>query len=194
MFNTIKTLVLALVLATATAFSAEAAKHKIPTPTQAMPMGSAIQSPTAFKDFCARNEGECAVSKSTAFSLTDDNAKALAKSLKKTQKLIVPQVEASGDFWQVREKRGYGDCEDFALTLRKMLRAQFPEATNAFRIATAFTETGEYHAVLSIETDQGTLICDIRYRRCQDWATMPYTWKFRETAGAFVWQRINTKG
>ena len=78
--------------------------------------------------------------------------------------------KASGDFWQVREERGFGDCEDFALTLRKMMRAKYPEAANAFRIATAFTETGEYHAVLSIETDKGTIICDIRYRRCQDWA------------------------
>lgn len=190
MFNTFKVLGLALLLAIATAFSAEAAKHKIPTPTETMPMGKVIQSPTAFKDFCKRNVGECAVSKPTAFTLNDDNAKALAKSLKKTQKLIVPQVEASGDFWQTREKRGYGDCEDFALTLRKMMRAQFPEASSAFRIATAFTETGEYHAVLSVETNKGTLICDIRFQRCQDWAKMPYTWKFRETAGALVWQRI----
>ena len=182
-----KSLCLALIFVATCAVPASASKKV--APGTAMPMGMVMTSPTAFKEFCRRNADECAISSDTEFKLTDTSTKGLASALATTKELVIPQVE-QGDLWMVRDKAGPGDCEDFALTLRKLMRAQFPGAKTAFRIATAFTEAGEYHAVLSVETDKGTLICDIRYPTCQDWADMPYTWKFRETAGARVWQRI----
>ena len=116
-------------------------------------------------------------------------SKVLRSALNGTKAIFIPIVEDK-DHWQTLETLSEGDCEDFALTLRAALRRQFPEFASSFRITTAYTETGQYHAVLSIETDQGTIICDNRFPQCASWETFPYRWKLREVLGSNQWQNL----
>ena len=106
-----------------------------------------------------------------------------------TKTLFIPTVE-EGDYWQMLDSPSKGDCGDFALTLRAALRRKFPGFEGAFRIATAHTETNSYHAVLSIETDQGTIVCDNRFPQCASWDSFPYRWKLREVSGSFEWENL----
>jgi len=115
--------------------------------------------------------------------------KALIMAMNGTKALFIPKDE-EGDHWQRLETLSEGDCEDFALTLRAALRREFPEFAGAFRITTAYTETNDYHAVLSIETDQGTIVCDNRFPQCASWETFPYRWKLREVLGSYQWQNL----
>jgi len=126
---------------------------------------------------------------SDAIAYTNTFNKALERALIGTRALFIPIVEAS-DHWQTLETLSEGDCEDFALTLRAALRLEYPEFASSFRITTAYTESNQYHAVLSIETDQGTLICDNRFPECASWEAFPYRWKLREVLGSHQWQNL----
>lgn len=154
-----------------------------PLATTAMPTGEKVDAPSAFRDFCLRNPSECKLPSS------QNVMKALNEANTKTRSLIVP-TEEEGDTWETRTQPGPGDCEDFALTMRSILRGRFPEYSGAFLIATAYTEENTYHAVLSIETDAGTIVCDIRYASCAPWENYPYSWRLREVAGADHWQQL----
>ncbi|MCB1885106.1 MAG: transglutaminase-like cysteine peptidase [Geminicoccaceae bacterium] len=74
---------------------------------------------------------------------------------------ILPESEPPGaDVWRLSPARG--DCDDYALTKRERLEASgWPPAS--LRFATLFTEEDEYHLVLLVETDRGTLVLDNRF-------------------------------
>jgi len=124
-----------------------------------------------------------------AMPFTAAFAKTLWQAHNHTKTLFIPTVE-SVDYWQTLETLSEGDCEDFALTLRAALRQRFPGYEAAFLIATAYTETNSYHAVLSIETDQGTIVCDNRFPQCAPWDSFPYRWKLREVSGSHHWENL----
>ncbi|WP_417458320.1 transglutaminase-like cysteine peptidase [Kordiimonas sp.] len=149
-----------------------------------MPKGQHVVPPRAFKEFCARNPEECAIPNTVSLK------RALEATDYQVRGLVIP-AEEEGDFWQARQTTGPGDCEDYALTFRQLLRRKFPAYSAAFRLATAYTEDGQYHAVLSIETNLGTVICDIRYPSCAPWASFPYSWRMREVAGADHWEHFD---
>ena len=93
---------------------------------------------------------------------------------------IRPRDEPFGeDVWRVAP--AFGDCDDYALTKRAVLEGRgWPAAS--LRFATAFTEADEYHLVLLIETDQGTLVLDNRFDRPVPWT--------RLSAGGYKWVAI----
>ncbi len=153
------------------------------TPETSMPVGVAVPPPTAFRDLCARAPEECVL------PLTRETQEILAASHYMVKDLVIP-TEEEGDYWQTLSERSTGDCEDFALTLRKYLRESMPEYGGAFLLATAYTEMGQYHAVLTIETEKGTLVCDIRFPQCAPWESFSYEWHLREVAGQRHWEDI----
>lgn len=70
------------------------------------------------------------------------------------------ELYKSRDKWTIPGK--YGDCEDYALLKRlKLIDAGFPALE--LKIAICKTETGEGHAVLTIDTNRGSLVLDNRY-------------------------------
>lgn len=152
-------------------------------PETSMPEGVAVPPPTAFKDMCERTPSECVL------PLTQNTSAVLRTMHQKAKGMVIP-TEEEGDLWQTVSVRSAGDCEDFALTLRKYLRETMPEYAGAFLMATAYTELGQYHAVLTIETSSGTLVCDIRFPQCSSWETFPYEWHLREVAGQRHWEDI----
>jgi predicted transglutaminase-like cysteine proteinase len=84
----------------------------------------------------------------------------------------VPE-QPSHDLWTVAPR--VGDCEDFALTKREALRAAGLPA-GALRLATAYTEAGEYHTVLTVRTERGTVVLDNRFAGVLPLADLPYRW------------------
>ncbi len=149
----------------------------------AMPDGRTTPPPSGYKAMCAREPAECVLPMDRATS------KELLSLHNMVKDLIIPTPE-QGDFWQSVSTRSEGDCEDFALTLRKYLREAMPEYGAAFLLATAYTETAQYHAVLTIETASGTLVCDVRFPQCAPWESFPYDWHLREVAGQSNWENI----
>lgn len=154
-----------------------------PSVNTAMPEGQRTDPPKGFEDFCKRHPTECRL------PATEQHLQGIDAANQKAKSFVTPTPEAR-DFWQTRQSPGPGDCEDFALTMRSLLRTSFPAYSGAFLIATAHTETGQYHAVLSIETTHGTIVCDIRFPNCMHWEQFPYIWRYREVAGADHWQEV----
>lgn len=65
------------------------------------------------------------------------------------------------DNWSPIDDSG-GDCDSYAVAKLHRLRALgWPIA--ALRLALCYVETGEYHAVLSVDTDDGERILDNRF-------------------------------
>ncbi len=149
----------------------------------AMPAGTVAAAPSGYKALCERDPSECVL------PLGPETREELTALHNKVKDLIIPTVE-QGDYWKTVSTRSAGDCEDFALTLRKYLRESLPEYGAAFLLATAYTEDAQYHAVLTIETSSGTLVCDIRFPQCAPWDSFPYDWHLREVAGQNYWENI----
>ncbi|MFC4347316.1 transglutaminase-like cysteine peptidase [Kordiimonas lipolytica] len=153
-------------------------------PKSAMPAGTKTAAPQAFSEFCARNPGECKLPS------TDAVLGEVASAHAETKALVIPEDENGTDVWKSLSDVGPGDCEDFALTMRRILRGRYPAYSGSFLIATAYTEESQYHAVLTVETSDGTLVCDIRFPECAPWEQFPYQWRMREVAGADHWQEL----
>ena len=97
------------------------------------------------------------------------------------------------DFWTIAENAG--DCDDYALTKRFLLKKSgIPSA--CLRLATAFVEspkgpgTGGYHCVLLIETDRGTFCLDNRYSVINNFKKLPYRWALIQAKNSMIWQKI----
>ncbi|WP_165799505.1 transglutaminase-like cysteine peptidase [Sphingomonas oleivorans] len=97
------------------------------------------------------------------------------------------------DFWQVASKEQSADCEDIALAARKqLLDAGWP--LSALRLATAWTERGEYHVVLTVdmmrEGEKATYILDNRFATVlsyQKLASLGYRFHTRQAARGPNW-------
>ena len=83
------------------------------------------------------------------------------------------ELYKSPEYWN--EANGEGDCEDYALAKRRLLIDANVDRSK-IHLATCWTETKEYHAVLLVETDEGTYILDNRYPRPMMKSELNYTW------------------
>lgn len=91
------------------------------------------------------------------------------------------------EHWTIMPENGGGDCEDFALTKRKILLEELPKPS--LRLATCWTERGEYHAVLIVTTDMGDYVLDNRYKFIMPWESLRYKWhKMQDEKG--IWRKI----
>lgn len=77
------------------------------------------------------------------------------------------------EYWNI--PLNYGDCEDYALKKRQLLIDRGVRPDN-LKLATCWTETGEYHAVLIVSLLDGDYVLDNRYKIPAIKQDMPYTW------------------
>ena len=94
------------------------------------------------------------------------------------------------EFWETAH--GEGDCEDYAIAKRKRLRA-LGWPSSALRLATCKDETGGGHAVLTVDTDRGTLVLDNRFPNIERWEDLTvhgYNWDRRQAASGQDWVKI----
>jgi len=87
-----------------------------------------------------------------------------------------------------------GDCKNFVARKElDLLRLGWP--AGALRVATAFVNDNgrhqnSYHAVLLVDTDDGTLALDNRYPKPVAWDALPYVWVSVSTPEPVHWARL----
>lgn len=87
------------------------------------------------------------------------------------------------EFWEAAN--GSGDCEDYALAKRNiLLRLGVPPIM--LRLATCWTESNEYHAVLIAITDEGEWVLDNRYPLPMRRQDMDYRWDRMQMGAKWV--------
>lgn len=146
-----------------------------------LPDGAPSRPHRSYVTFCANNPQLCKV------PLTARALSAIQEAHSNLRAVFKPRWDApgvEGDVWSVGLE---GDCEDFALTLQKQFRTKYPHYAESFKLATAYIGEGrQYHAVLTVETLQGTLVCDVLKPECADWRTFDYKFDLREDGLAWV--------
>ena len=143
--------------------------------------------------FCAQNPAECRDNNGSAVvALTDKEMLQLKDVNRSVNRTIIgrndSRSELNGDVWKVNVRSG--DCEDFALTKRSRLMAM-GWSSRALRIATAYTPSGEGHAVLVVRTDKGDLVLDNRQSSIKNWRDTDLRWdKIQSGTDPYVWYRL----
>lgn len=84
------------------------------------------------------------------------------------------------DFWQ--DNARVGDCEDYALAKRRLLMEAGYDS-HKMHVATCWTERGEYHAVLIVETERGHYVLDNRFAFPMEKQSTGYKWDKWECGG-----------
>ena len=87
------------------------------------------------------------------------------------------------EFWEMAGK--YGDCEDYALAKRSaLLRAGWPK--DKLGLCVCYTQSGEGHCVLWVDTDKGSFILDNNYAFPMKPSELPYKWESMLCNGEWV--------
>ena len=85
-------------------------------------------------------------------------------------------------------KTGFGDCEDYALAKRTaLLQAGWPK--DKLGLCVCYTQSGEGHCVLWVDTDKGSFILDNNYAFPMKPSELPYKWESMLCDG--VWQQLH---
>jgi predicted transglutaminase-like cysteine proteinase len=114
--------------------------------------------PLAYQIFCMRHPAQCKTD-SLAKVVSTNRVKALLKSVNLSVNRAIRYSKDRGEVWSVNVAAG--DCEDYALTKRwRLIRAGLP--AGALRMAIAYTEKGEGHAILVVRTTSGEMVLDNR--------------------------------
>lgn len=142
-------------------------------------------------EFCSGNPEECIVDRREAEILpfTESLAALLSSVNLSVNRALIPVTDQN--HWGIVERWSYptdgmGDCEDYQLLKRKMLReAGLPQ--RALRMTVVIDENGEGHAVLTVRTDRGDLILDNKTDEVLEWFKTNYRYIKRESAEATGW-------
>ncbi len=99
-------------------------------------------------------------------------------------------LHGMSDHWSLplrQGKRLLGDCEDFVLEKRRLLRAHgYP--SNTLSVALVRTAWGENHAVLIVSTDRGEFVMDSLSDKLSLWSQVDYTLLLRQSPfGEDIW-------
>lgn len=143
------------------------------------------ETPSSYMQFCARHISECApgAGVEVSWNAVKDRVTRINASVNRSMTWR-PDV---GDVWKIGGKSG--DCEDFALTKRsRLIAAGIP--AGALRMAIVQMQDGQYHAVLSIETDRGALTLDNRTDRVLARSETGYRWIKQATAQPMKWEMV----
>ena len=92
-----------------------------------------------------------------------------------SQITYTPDLQQFGkdEHWEIAQT--HGDCEDYALRKRKVLLDK-GVPLSALRLATCWTETNEYHAVLIVVTPNGDYVLDNRMTNPMIKQDLNYKW------------------
>ncbi|MEI6984495.1 MAG: transglutaminase-like cysteine peptidase [Rhodospirillaceae bacterium] len=148
--------------------------------------------PAGYLDFCRRHAAYCQSPQNSEAVPVVSVSGALAESLNEINRTTNQEIARTTDreafgkdqYWE--PARTKGDCKAIALRkMEKLLALGLPRS--ALRLAVARTEAGAGHAVLTIDTAEGTYVLDSRFAQMRDWASLPYTMWTREHLHAAGW-------
>ena len=128
----------------------------------AMRDGGIVMPPAGWLAFCGKNASDPSCKVVELDQTRWKELQAVQASLRAVRQ--VAEKKGTPDLWQVADRQG--DCEDIALLARaRLLAAGWP--LSAVRLATAWTEEGAYHTVLTIDAVKNgkptTFVLDNRF-------------------------------
>ena len=106
--------------------------------------------------------------------ITFSQAKSINSAINELPYKSDPERYNSPEFWTEIDVKG-GDCEDFALAKRAALLEAGAERSD-IHLATCFDETGCFHAVLIVDTDEGSYVLDNRFPYPMPKQSLNYKW------------------
>jgi predicted transglutaminase-like cysteine proteinase len=144
--------------------------------------GRAAPAPAGWLNRCMADPAPCrASSERTEIDPTSAAMALIGQVQREVNRRIVPRNEPPGrDLWELAPTAG--DCEDYALTKQARLRAAGLPAASV-RLATVRLESGEHHAVATVETTRGTLVLDNLRPDPMPLASLNYRWLRVEDPG-----------
>ena len=146
-----------------------------------------------YKEFCLRNVGECDLSGQSLLELRP----AVWHFLLETNSSVNSEISLRSDrdeyqreeFWTY-PSNGFGDCEDIALEKRRRL-VKIGLPRGPLRLAIVHHKRNlAAHAVLTVETCQGTFVMDSTHDQILLWYTTPYNFETRERTDS-RWERFD---
>jgi predicted transglutaminase-like cysteine proteinase len=192
-------LLICAVLAIAPCTSGLCEDVDVPAVAIPLPDGPSTLPPPGFVGFCIRFPQACTKDGSTAkLALNDRTASTLARVNDYVNDAITYETDeehyGAVNQWTLNAIGGRGDCEDYSVSKREALRAAgLPD--DALRIAIVRTPRGEFHAVLTVDTDRGVLVLDNITSEIHAWTDTPYTWLKRQSADdPLDWVMLNPAG
>lgn len=147
----------------------------------------AVRAPLGLQIFCVTQRTHCARGGKAQVEMTEDLMRVVELTNTSVNRSIRPLNDANGDVWSINVTAG--DCEDYALTKRGYL-VERGVPLNALRIATAYTRSGEAHAVLVLRSDQGDLVLDNRHDAIQHWYQTDLDWLAISGNDLTQWHKI----
>lgn len=153
--------------------------------------GRVVAGPAGWLNWCMADPGRCAPARQAETLASTASLLALLERVQReVNAAIEPRPEPPGrDLW--RADAAAGDCEDYALAKRARLQAAGLPA-GAVRLATAALPRGELHAVLTVETDRGTLVLDNLARGVVPIRALDYAWlRVEGTQGSLAWLQLD---
>jgi predicted transglutaminase-like cysteine proteinase len=163
----------------------------LPSNGQAIENNGSARPVAAWNDFCRRYPAECAVdaSEPAKVAMTPEIWKTIVAVNRRVNGRIRPMTDKA--HWNVVDRwdfpdDGYGDCEDYQLLKRRMLRERgLPQ--RAMRMTVVIDELNEGHAVLMIRTDRGDYILDNKTNAVLPWEQTGYVFVKREGQESTAW-------
>ncbi|MCT4656947.1 MAG: transglutaminase-like cysteine peptidase [Cohaesibacter sp.] len=144
-----------------------------------MATGGGTKAPTGHIKFCRSNSSQCRRTGSGVKRFTKKSWRQLVSVNASVNRAIRPRNDRGADDW--RTNVAYGDCEDYALTKRKLLLRQgWP--SSSLLITTGYLRNGTYHAVLVARTDRGDYVLDNMSRSVKPWRKVNYRWKKQQSS------------
>lgn len=164
-------------------FSPAAAQTR---PASFAAIGERVAPPFGWVQFCRRTPGECGERQSSALDADLSNPRAwptlerINKQVNHTIESVTDQEQYGvEDYWTYPDS-GKGDCEDYVLLKRRMLRqAGFP--IQSLLITVVRDENDEGHAVLTVKTTHGEYVLDNKRDAILPWTQTGYRFVKRQS-------------
>jgi predicted transglutaminase-like cysteine proteinase len=155
--------------------------------TRAAAVGPQTTIPFGWIDFCRRYKGECDADPTPGpdIQATAANLAIIAQVNDLVNRSVEPVNDI--DHWGVADQWDYptdgkGDCEDYALLKRKLLREHgFPSRT--LLITVVRDSQGEGHAILTVKTTGGDYVLDNLSSQVRLWSDAGYRFVKRQSQG-----------
>ena len=146
-----------------------------------------------YEEFCLRNPGECKISEPSIIELTTKTKNLILDvntAVNFEIRFVLDKIQYNKEEFWTYPISGMGDCEDFALEKRfRLTKLGIP--IGALRIAIVNNKkTLTSHALLLIETTQGTYAMDRFTNQIFLWYQLPYNFEARERPDG-RWERFD---
>ena len=146
-----------------------------------------------FEEFCQRNPGECKISDPSVIELTTNTKNLLLEvniAVNYEIRFALDKIQYDKEEFWTYPISGMGDCEDVALEKRfRLTKLGIP--IGALRIAIVHSKKIlTSHALLLVETTQGTYAMDRFTNQILLWYQLPYNFEARERPDG-RWERFD---